>query len=297
MKKDDLIKIYKKEIDKNVSEIALYLTESGIHEEKVVEIYRKTLQLSSDNIADKWVRGEKYLRTEFVLEAFGRHYPKSLVEFSLKVDAMVNILDDLFDESLSREEKGIYILEYLRVFSLFCLSKSNPGFREEVGRYFNKLITLALAESFLLEKIKKTYNSEEVVGISEVLLKLRSYDIDIFAEIALSGSKGLKQSSGIKKTLRFFRAMNILKKDILDIKHDKKFKQETVITHLSERDKFNFLNYIEKLTDSITVKAEGVLKISDKSQKQLIFVRENILTMIRRDKNIIMDSLKSMRLR
>jgi len=297
MKKNDLIEIYKKEIDKNVSEIALYLTESGIYEEKVMEIYRKSLQLSSNNIASKWVSGGKYLRTEFALEAFGRCYPKSLVEFSLKVDAMINILDDLFDESLSKEEKGIYILEYLRVFSLFCLSKSNRKFNREIGRYFNKLITLALAEGFLLEKIKNTPNPGEVVEISEVLLKLRGYDIDIFVEIALSGSKDLKQSFGIKKTFRFFRAMNILKKDILDIKHDKKFKQETVVTYLLERDGFDFSNYIEKLTNSITVKAGEVLRVSDKSQKQPIFVRENILAMIRRDKNTIMNSLKSMRLR
>jgi hypothetical protein len=217
-----------------------------------VKIYRDILEKSSGLITSKWRKQEKYIRTEFVMEAFSASYPSKVTSLSVSIDSMINILDDLLDESLSRDVKVLYILEYLRVFSLYCDKTPGSSVELQMSQYFNKLITLAIAEKTFMNQVKKENKINNIVELSKDLLLIRAHDIDIFVEIVLDFGNFIIRKENLLPVARCFRAVNILKKDILDIQHDKKQKQETLMTYLSSKKSFDFLNCLEELLNRIS---------------------------------------------
>ncbi len=278
-----ILKLYKKSVEENINDISRTLKESDLYSKEIISLYRDILEMSSNKITHKWEKGEKYLRTEFVLEAFGQHYPSDFLSLSVKIDAMINMLDDLLDENFNKDDKVKYILEYLRIFSLYSLDKSNLKFQVNVGHYFNKLITLALGEQWMLAEARKKDNLEEVVRLSSDLLCLRAYDIDIFTEIALSSYKQDKNMFVIKKMGKAFRAINILKKDIFDVERDKRENQETLITFVDSQDKFDFSTYINNLVKLISDMAESVQQESKSEGSKMTYPLRQFRIMIERD--------------
>ena len=88
----EVISIYKKSVDTNLKDIISILKKLDIRNPEVFLSCKKILNLSADNIINKWLSGRKYSRTVFVKQAFGKFYPKKYIEISISIDAMINIL-------------------------------------------------------------------------------------------------------------------------------------------------------------------------------------------------------------
>ena len=112
-------KIYQKSIKRNIFGVKTILENLGTKKEIPFSLYENLLNQSANMIISKWLSGRKYCRTHFAQKAFGKLYPAQYVQISLCIDAMVNILDDLLDEQLDKQAKMEYILEFLRIFSIY----------------------------------------------------------------------------------------------------------------------------------------------------------------------------------
>jgi len=280
------IKKYKQTIKKNISNIKSFLKDLRM-KEPPISLYEKILTSCSNEVTSRWSSGRKYCRTFFVQQAFKELYPQKYIQLSLSLDAMVNILDDLLDEKMEKEIKIKYVLEFLRNFAVYNSLVSNLNsfeIQKKVAKYFDKLITLAIAEGFYEKLISREKNLAKVVKWSSNLLLCRAMDIDIFVEIALLGCKNLKKTSPIKKSARVFRAVNILKKDIQDIEHDLKNNIPTVVTLVISKKVFDFSEYINSLLSLLVKKANTFPKTSP--------VTYNFLELLKKEKEEILKLIK-----
>ena len=91
-----IVNIYKKGVKINLDDIQKILKSLKMDGNSLMPAYRQVLNMSSQNIANKWLTGRKYARTYFAQKAFGKFYPKKHIELSLTIDAMVDILDDFY---------------------------------------------------------------------------------------------------------------------------------------------------------------------------------------------------------
>jgi len=289
----EIISIYKKSVDENLKDIGSILKKLDIRNPEVFLSCKKILNLSADNVINKWLSGRKYSRTVFVKQAFGKFYPKKYIKISMSIDAMINILDDLIDEKIDDKEKTLYIFEFSRVFSLYSFKKPKEKIQTAIGHDFNKLISLAVAEKVYQKMIAKEKNIEKIIKHSVQIFGCRGTDINIFNEIALTDVKNNNAAKEIKEIGRIFRAVNIFKKDIKDISYDKKMELETIVTFMSSRKDYNFLCYTEKLLDKFLEKAK---KIKSSTKSLNIKYRtpiENYYKMIEKDKRKIIKLLSN----
>ena len=254
----EIVSIYKKSVDKNLKDISSILEKLDIKNPEVILSCKKILNLSADNVINKWLSGRKYSRTVFVKQAFGKFYPKKYLEISMSIDAMINILDDLIDEKVDDKEKTLFILEFLRVYSLYNSEHPKGKIQIALGHDFNKLISIAISEGIYQKMIAKEKNIEKIIEYSVQIFGCRGTDINIFNEIALTDVKNNNAAKKIKEIGRIFRAVNIFKKDIKDINYDKKMGMETIITFMSSRKDYNFLEYAERLLDQFLEKAKRI---------------------------------------
>ena len=260
-------------------------------EKPPLSLYESVLNQSSDQIISNWLSGRKYTRTLFTQKAFGKLYPMKYTKLSLCIDAMVNILDDFFDEILDKRTKANYIIEFLRVFSTYeneCPRKIHKALKN----YFEKLITLAVAEGFYQQQIVQEKDINKIAKDSADLLVCRRQDIDVFIEIALLTYKNRKVIPQIKKIGRIFRALNILKKDIKDIEHDTKNNIDTVVTLVFSNEKIDFSVYINILLDLFSKKLDLILKSINKKDLQLVPIY-NLNKMIEKEKKEIFKIIQS----
>lgn len=242
--KKELVAKYQTTVDDNVKIIEKIFTDLGIDSSTYLDEYKTILHRSSEYVSGRWEKGEKYTRTEFVMSAFGSRYPESIVGLSLSIDAMINILDDLLDENLEPKIKMLFVVEYLRAFAIYNSLITNSMINERMSSYFNKLIMLAVFENAILSEFKKNSDLSKMSFMATELLISRAQDIDIFVEIALLSSKFSEiDKELILKSARYFRAVNIFKKDILDIRHDKENGQETLVTVALDKSKEIFSEF------------------------------------------------------
>lgn len=241
----EIIKIYKASLDKNLIEINQILKEKKVDNSEVGAYCEELLSLSCESIINKWSEGRKYLRTLFVKEAFAELYPQKIIKTSICIDAIINILDDLLDEKMGDDEKKLYIIEFLRVFSIYNYEHPQKNIQICMGDYFNKLISLATMENYYKDIIGNEKKMEKIVSYSIKVLDCRSMDIDIFNELVIlnNGCYNNEEKNEIEKMGRIFRALNIVKKDILDIEHDKKTNQESIVSKILEKKDCNFDKY------------------------------------------------------
>lgn len=287
--------IYQKTIKNNLKDIILILKKCNIKHSTINSSYRKILTSSCENLTDKWLSQRKYLRTLFVKEAFSEFYPKKYIEFSLSIDVIVNILDDLLDEKINDREKTLYIIEFLRIFSLYNRNQPKKSIQIAVMHYFNKLITLAIAENYYKNLIKKETKMEKIIKYSTESYNIRSLDIDIFNEIAFIDCKiSYKKNEIIKKIGKIFRAVNIIKKDIKDIEYDIKNNIETTITVMIKKKECNFRKFIFVLLNYYTNKANKAnkIKLTKSAEKNFTEPINNFYNMIKKDKEEIIKDIK-----
>jgi len=289
----EIISIYKKSVDENLKDISSILKKLDIGNPEVFLSCKKILNLSADNVINKWLSGRKYSRTVFVKRAFGRFYPKKYIEISMSIDAMINILDDLLDEKMEDKEKTLFILEFLRVYSLYNSRNIKGKVQTAIGHDFNKLISLAVAEKVYQKMITKEKNIEKIIEYSVQIFGCRGTDINIFNEIALTDIKNNNIARKIKEIGRIFRAVNIFKKDIKDIDYDKKNGMETIITLMSSRKDHDFFEYTEKLLDKFLEKAKKIKSSTKSLDIKYKTPIENYYKMIEKDKTEIIKLLTS----
>jgi hypothetical protein len=191
------VKIYKASVEKNLDNINSIIKKIGVQNPTVAPACREILTISSQNMTSKWTSGRKYVRTLFAQKAFANYYPSKQLELSLAIDGIINILDDLFDENMNKKVKALYIIELLRINSLYNLHTPPKNIQIAFGHYFNKLISLAVAEDCYQKQIKNENNINKIIKASVEIFSCRSQDIDIFNEIALVNYKNKKTANKI----------------------------------------------------------------------------------------------------
>jgi predicted nucleic acid-binding protein len=147
------------------------------------KMVHKALLQSARNLTKKWIAGEKYLRTKYARDAIPE-YPKEAFKLSLLLDANINLMDDLLDETLSREERALYIVELLRVLALRDSYPIEDEVKTKISNYFNKIIFVAVSEQIFLEKMKDK-EDEDFYEVAYEYFAGRSLDMDLFLEIPL----------------------------------------------------------------------------------------------------------------
>lgn len=281
---------YKKTIKENLSDIKIILKDLKLANPNI-SIYEDILSKSSLFITSKWESGKKYSRTLFIQEVLNKNYPKKYTQLSLSVDAIVNILDDLLDEDITKKEKEIYVIEFLRIFSVYS-KKTNLDVEIFLSIYINKLITLAIAENFYKREIKKEKNIDIIVEKSADLLICRGMDIDIFLQIGLLNKKKELNNKNIQNIARIFRAINILKKDINDIEHDIKNNAETIVINILNNKKIDFKEYILKLINYFeTLQKYNFNLILNKKDKFSLDIANNFQKIFNKEKRYIQSKL------
>ncbi len=275
---------YKKNKKRTLEDIELILENSNTSKKPSLNIFKNIFKESSDQIINSWKKGRKYSRTMFLQKAFGDKFPNNYLDFSLSIDVMVNILDDFLDENLSQRVKKNYVIEFLRNFSFYNYKETPKELRDSTALYMSKLITLAISEKSLEEKVKNLTNFDEIVDISIDLLKLRSMDIEIFTEIALINNNEDKRKEIIKIS-KLFRAANIFKKDIVDISYDQKNGMETIVTLVLKKD-ISFEKYVNNILNEFVKEASA---IANNEENRII---TNFYKMIIKDKKEVNNILK-----
>ena len=289
-----IIKTYKEGLDKSLNEVNQLLEKKGMDDSGIKNYCDEILSLSCENIAKKWLAGRKYLRTLFVREAFASFYPEKNIKISIYTDTIVNILDDLLDEEINSEEKKLYILELLRVFSLYNYEHPSKEVQTYLGNYLNKLISLAIVEDHYKNLIDGEDEIKKIVSYSIKVLDCRSMDIDIFNEMAILynyNNYNSIEEEKIKKIGRMFRAVNIMKKDIEDLDYDKETGQESMVSKIKDRGKIDFYKYVLAVSDYYLNEADKIrtMKLADAAYEVPV---NNFYNMIGRDKNKIIELVK-----
>lgn len=260
----NLEKQYRKTININLIKLNSIIKEEIKIENKIVnKNLKKSLGIAYNHISQNWLEEKKYLRTFFVMKAI-KPYPKEATNLSISLDATINILDDLLDENLETNIKALYILELIRSLSLTHNQKYNKKIKQKIEDYFNKIISIAVLENFYKKILKEETNFNKIVEYSLQIYDCRSLDIDIYSEIPLIINKAKKQKE-IVKISRIFRAVNLIKKDLKDIKHDKENKIETTMTIALKK------NLLKKLALELSNKyIERAIKIEMKNENKTI---------------------------
>lgn len=241
---------YEKELDENILRIEKIIKDLQLEDKLPILLYKDILSKSMQVVTNNWRTQKKYCRTLFVMKILENEYSKKNLSTSINLDAMINILDDLFDENLDLQRRKLYILEYLRIFPNFIETYNEDASREQIASYFNKLITLAMAEQSYLNQIKSTSDLDEIIKTSAELLITRAMDIDVFANLGVSGKKWSgEQLKNYRNNIRIFRALNILKKDLLDIQDDLEKNQESLVTFIYQNRSDELDKYLIGLTN------------------------------------------------
>ncbi|MBD3363226.1 hypothetical protein GF362_05890 [Candidatus Dojkabacteria bacterium] len=288
-----VVSFYRQSISQNLKIIKKILKTFEIDDEPITTTSQDILTDSSKLISSKWLEERKYLRSNFILEGFGELYPTSILQLSVNIDAMINILDDLLDENINNEIKTLYIFEFLRIFSIYSYKSKKIEINDLMGNYINKLITLAVSESYYLKQIKNNLDLEYVMQASIKTLTLRSLDIDVFVELVMQtlGIYDKNEFNIIRMSSRLFRAVNILKKDIDDIDYDIKNEQETLVTYIKLTSKFNYCDYVTNLCEYYIKQMDNLSEKYNSKNKRVILPIKNFQHMLNKDIKIIKNSI------
>jgi hypothetical protein len=252
MKQDDenfISNLYFETVNESIDLLTDILEQININNSTHKEELSDVLKASAQNIISKWKNHEKTLRTKVIYDILP-NYPDHLLKKSLLLDAMVNILDDIYDEILTKEQRSIYIIELLRILVLFNQEDKFTSYSNEVSNYFNKLLCVAMLENIYKEKIEKSPTFDDVVKYSIECYNSKSMDIDIFIELPLLEMGVDSDRIGeLTSLINVYRALYIIFKDVSDLEHDKKNDIKTPIVIISETFSEEKSDYIRSLVD------------------------------------------------
>lgn len=231
---DYIVKLYEDSLARNRQVLAQSMPDVN-GKDSAVEIASNLMEASQKNLIGKWKTGKKYLRTVSAMRAI-ENYPMEIVGQSVNLDATVNCLDDLLDEKFTKEERGLYVVELLRLMSDSYSLDTSKSVRSKIDEYYHKLIGVAVLEGLYYGKIKDSESESEILANARSLYGVRSTDMDIFLELPLyTLGKDGKYIDEVVSTGRVFRTLNLISKDIDDYEHDKSMGQDTIFTIMSDR--------------------------------------------------------------
>ncbi|MEM4178030.1 MAG: hypothetical protein QXS29_10760 [Nitrososphaeria archaeon] len=271
---ENLITYYNKITENVIAELEKLASEEGYD---IAPYIKNAIMQSTSFMSTKWRTKRKYLRTLSAMKIYSNDYPNNedMIKLSLVVDAMVNILDDLFDEVLTMEEKSMFILELGKILTYFSSQKMlSADLLKQFSMYIEKIILLGIGDHVLREKLSD-------IEVAKRHYLLRSMDIDIFVQIPMLFGIEIKNKEQFQKSCRAFRALNLLKKDISDIQHDEKIKQVTPVTiyknsqdrilelasyfyKIALKDSSKYRNNIEKMCKNEITEIKKLLQTSQK---------------------------------
>ena len=224
-----LIELYNETLENTLKSVEKILkSELNLDDPDLMEIFNDYFDKSMDSLIEKWKLGKKFLRTYTVMKAFNGE-PINSTRSILLIDAIINILDDLIDETLVEKEMHFYVVELIRALADYQLQSSTDEEREQLSAYLNKCITIALLERHYYDLIKSEESYDEILRCSRSIYQTRSLDMDIFIQISLMGRDDLP-ARDIIRAGRIHRALELLKKDVLDFEHDVKHDTDTIFT-------------------------------------------------------------------
>lgn len=272
MEKDDvsqLSDLYLETVKENADLLTDLIKRSHLDNPGFEEEYASVLEASAENIVSKWRKHRKMLRTKVVCDVIP-DYPARILKQSLLLDAMVNILDDLYDEPLQKEVNSLYIIELLRTLALF----NRDGLRsygDEVSDYLNKLLCIAILERTYMGKIQNSSTFDEVLRYSIECYDVKSMDVDIFIELPLLEMGVVaEQIAEVTGLLNVLRALHIIFKDLVDLEHDAFHGIETPIMIVSTKFGEESANFISKLVDHYVAQAEKRLLGGDGKVSEIV---------------------------
>ncbi|MCK4702805.1 hypothetical protein KAT55_05560, partial [Candidatus Bathyarchaeota archaeon] len=175
---ETLIERYLSMVELNLSDI-----DDTVHENDDQTPLEQMIRRAAGNLTEKWRRGRKTLRTEVAYRAL-RGYPDSTLNTSLTLDAMINLLDDIYDEALGKEEMALYIVELIRtIANMNHLVEDRE--RTAMEQYFNKILVIAFSEMHYRTRIKESVSYEEKLSSVIKCYEVKSTDMDVFIELPL----------------------------------------------------------------------------------------------------------------
>jgi len=195
--------------------------------------YMHMTRLSTDNLIEKWRTGRKTLRTEIAYRGIA-DYPDSNLETSLLLDAMINLLDDVYDEAMGKDEMSLYIVELISTIAKMS-SVIGDEERETVEEYFQKILLIAFSELLYRNRINEAASHEERRSLVTRCYEVKSMDMDAFIELPLR-AKGYDEESVSRwvELGRVHRAISIIIKDLEDLDHDRGVGEQTPVVLLSQ---------------------------------------------------------------
>lgn len=227
-------------IRKNLGRIAP-IAKHNFKDTNAVATLERILEASASNLTSKWASGRKYARTSFAIEAFP-NYPQEIVELSLTLDAMINILDDLLDEEIGKEPKTLYIVEMIRVLALYNSQSLSRPMLQAVSDYFCEILCIATTEGTYAKSIESADSFKNLVDSAIRLYDCLSLDFNIFVRLPLLKTcpeDSTRKMEQIVELGKILRALTLIKKDLKDIEYDKaKGTRNGVVLIISKNKKY-----------------------------------------------------------
>ncbi len=197
-------------------------------------IVREAVHSAADYILDRWASGRKSVRTQMAVATIP-NYPQEVLTTSLLIDAMVNMLDDLIDERLTKQEQGQLVLELLRVIALLNETPLPTPLRFLMASYIHKGAFIAVAEQFYYPQIQPTAGDRDQNILDAYLA--RSIDTDFFFRLPLMWRLGVQVNvDDILALARVARALALLHKDLGDGDHDRAHRTPSPVLLLGHDD-------------------------------------------------------------
>ncbi|MEX2725599.1 MAG: hypothetical protein Q6367_017065 [Candidatus Freyarchaeota archaeon] len=280
---EEIYKLYEETIAENIHYLKKLEKELGYGTD-LAENLRQVLSTSARNLSDKWRSEAKYLRTKYSKMAIP-DYPEEVLKISIFVDAVVNLLDDVLDEELTKEQKAVYLIELIRVLTFHHGINLPKNLKKLISDYFNKIIFVAVSENSLYKKLLGVSDESVIFDLCAKSYLCRSLDMDIFVELPLT-KNGYRRNEikSIVESARLFRVINLVKKDYVDLLHDKKFGITTPLTILGNKnipiEKFVLFldSYCKRMTP--TPKSERsrliIENFSEMVKKEEEFLKKNL---------------------
>jgi len=245
----DFKKMYVSTINDNLMEIDSILREINVSDSVPLEQFAGVFSKSSNDLADMWSTGRKTLRTAIAYQMIP-DYPENILLVSLSIDSLINLLDDIFDEVMEKKERAVYIIELMRILAVLIKQKTSHEIQSIVSSYFNKILCIAISEMAYANQIKTSRAFEKKLICSIQSYNCRSLDMDIFFELPIHKLNGdEKEKKQIVSLGRVHRAISLIKKDYVDLKHDSESQTETPLVILSKEGDAALRKYMDALID------------------------------------------------
>jgi len=262
---NEIISIYNDSVNNNLKMIEnIIRSDIGLGDPHLMELFKETLQTSKNELVKKWRTGKKYLRTLAAVKAFP-DYPVDSLKISISIDAIINILDDLLDEKLEKRAKNYYIVEIIRTLANYHYQNNDEIIRLCIGNYFNKCMTIAILEKHFYDLVRNENREDELLKYLTYVYDIRSLDIDVFIEIPLLESNIFHVKGDVLKAARSYRALELIKKDFLDVEHDGDSGIDTLFTILWDREGA-LLASVSSLTDQYLERIRNITGSEDSNE-------------------------------